>query len=528
MAQAFRQPCDEGVIRSTPTGDPRPPGVERWILATTILGSSMAFIDGSVVNVALPALQQDLKANVADLQWVVEAYALSLAALLLVGGALGDRYGRRKVYISGVTLFALTSAWCGLAPNVGQLIVARAIQGIGAALLVPGSLAIIGAYFGKAEQGHAIGTWSGFTAITTAMGPVLGGWLVEHNSWRAAFFVNLPLAFLVVVFALKFVPESRAGNETGRLDWVGALTAALGLGLITYGLLESGSQGLGHPALLASVALGLAVIGLFVVVEAKGQSPMIPLWLFRSPTFSGANLLTLLLYAALSGVLFFLPLNLIQVQGYSPAEAGAAFLPFVLIMSVLGQWSGGLVSSYGPRPPLVIGPTIAAVGFSLFALPSVGGSYWTTFFPATVVMGFGMAVTVAPLTTTVMTAVGADYVGVASGINNAMSRVGGLLAIALFGVAMLVAFNQSLDRRLTAIDLAPQVQQAVDEQRTRLAGVQIPAGVDSETGAKLRLGIDEAFTDGFRVVVLIASGLALASAAAAGLTIDGARPNAGE
>jgi EmrB/QacA subfamily drug resistance transporter len=523
MIHAVRQPCDEGIIRSLPATGPSIGGRGAWVLLTTILGSSLAFIDGTVVNVALPVLQSALGATVSELQWIVEAYALVLAALTLVGGALGDRYGRRSVFVAGVAVFALASMWCGLAPDVGQLIAARVIQGLGAALLVPGSLAIIGATFGEGERGRAIGTWSGFTSITTALGPLLGGWLVEHVSWRAAFFINPPIAVLIIVLAFLHVPESKAENSGGSLDWRGALTATLGLGAIVYGLLESSNLGLTHPAVIIALAAGVAFLAMFILLEARGRAPMLPLNIFRSRNFSGANLLTLLLYAALGAAMFFLSFDLIQVQGYSPTEAGAAFLPFIAIMSVLSRWSGGLVDRYGPKVPLVVGPAIAGIGFAALALPGIGGSYWTTFFPPLVALGLGMAIAVAPLTTVVMGSVGVTYAGIASGINNSVSRVAGLLAIAVFGIVILGAFSSSLDQRLSALNTPPQIRQSLDSQRLKLAGAETPAGLDPATESQIKLAIGEAYQDGFRLVMLLSGTLAVASAASAWLMIGGRR-----
>jgi len=492
------------------------------VLAATILGSSMVFIDGTVVNVALPALQASLNATVVDAQWVVEAYALFLAALLLAGGSLGDHFGRKRIYSIGVVLFALASVWCGLAPSINQLIIARAAQGIGGALLVPGSLAIISASFDEDTRGKAIGTWSGFTAITAAIGPVFGGWLIQNVSWRAIFFINVPLALIVLGLVYLHVPESR-DEESGRLDWIGAALATISLGTLTFGLIESSRLGFAHPAILAALVGGFVITILFLVYEARAANPMLPLQLFRSRNFSGANLLTLFLYTALSGALFFMPLNLIQVQGYTATAAGAALLPFVLIMFFLSRWSGGLVKHYGAKGPLVIGPVIAAGGFALFMWPGVepGKGFWTTFFPAVVVLGLGMAVSVAPLTTTVMSSVKQNRAGVASGINNAVSRTAGLLAIAVLGIVMLQTFNSQLDRRLGALDLPPGVRQAVDEQRTKLAGVEIPANLEAGQRQSLKDAVDESFVAGYRRVMLVSMLLALLSGASAWLLIDG-------
>jgi EmrB/QacA subfamily drug resistance transporter len=492
----------------------------KWILAATILGSSMVFIDGTVVNVALPALQTSLNANVIDVQWVVEAYALFLAALLLAGGSLGDHFGRKRIYIIGVSLFALASIWCGLAPNINHLIVARATQGVGGALLVPGSLAIISSSFKEEERGKAIGTWSGFTAITAAVGPVLGGWLIEHISWRAAFFINAPLAVIVLALVFLHVPESRDEDSRG-LDWLGAALATLSLGLIVFGLIESSRMGLSHPAIAGSLSAGIVMTVVFILIEARKDNPMLPLTLFRSRNFSGANLLTLFLYTALSGALFFLPLNLIQVQGYPPTAAGAALLPFILIMFLLSRWSGGLIKRYGAKLPLVIGPVIVAAGFLLFALPDVGGSYWRTFFPAVVVLGLGMATSVAPLTTTVMSSVKENRAGIASGINNAVSRTAGLMAVAVFGLVMLQGFNSQLDKRLSTIPIAPEARQKLQEQRVRLAAAELPPHLDPAMKEELERAIDQSFVSGFRRVAFVSAGLALLSAVSSWFLIDG-------
>jgi EmrB/QacA subfamily drug resistance transporter len=512
-------PCDEAVITSGKSGTECAKAVRRWTLAATILGSSMVFIDGTVVNVALPALQSKLNATVTDVQWVIEAYTLFLAALLLLGGSLGDHFGRKRIYAIGVMIFALASVWCGLTPTIQQLILARAAQGVGGALLVPGSLAMISATFPKADRGHAIGTWSGATAITTALGPVLGGWLIEHVSWRAVFFLNIPLAAVVLVLVFLVVPESRDEEEKGHLDFAGAALATLALGGIVFALVESSRLGFRSLLVLAMLIGGVVLGGVFVMVESRVRNPMMPLALFRARNFTGANLLTLFLYAALAGTLFFLPLNLIQVQGYSATAAGAASLPFILIMFGMSRWSGGLVEHYGSRLPLVVGPIVAGVGFLLFLRPGVKASYWTGFFPAVIVLGFGMAISVAPLTTTVMNSVRENRAGIASGINNAVSRTAGLLAIAVLGLIMFHAFNNSLDRSLNQLAVSPEVRKSLDDQRIKLAAAEIPSNVDEQTRATIKQVIDRSFVSGFRRVLLTGAGLAFLSSLTAWVII---------
>lgn len=522
MANIIRQPCDEGVIAAKPGAVPCAKSSGPWILAATILGSSMAFIDGTAVNVALPALQANLNATVTDVQWVVEAYALFLAALVLVGGSLGDHFGRRLIYSIGVSLFALASVWCGLAPNISQLIAARAVQGVGGALLIPGSLAIISVSFKSEDRGQAIGTWSGFTAITGAVGPVLGGWLIENVSWRAVFFINVPLAAIVLAIVFWHVPESRDEDVPAGLDWLGAFLATVSLGSIVYGLIESSSLGFSNPQVLTTLILGTLASPLFIYVEAKRKkNAMLPLSLFRSREFSGANLLTLLLYAAVSGALFFLPLNLIQVQGYTATSAGAALLPIILIMFLLSRWAGGLVTHYGAKLPLIAGPLIAALGLVLLMKPGSSGSYWTTFFPAIVILGLGMVITVSPLTTTVMNAVGKSWAGIASGINNAISRTAALIAIAALGLVMLQTFNSRLDQRLAKLRVSPDTQRTLDVQRIKLAGAAIPADLDPVVRSALRNAINDSFVSGFREVMLISATLAALSGCLGWLFIRG-------
>jgi len=515
MALAVRPPCDEALIRSTPLANPCARRAEPWVIAASVLGSSLAFIDGSAVNVALPVLQTDFGADVAGAQWVVEMYALFLAAFLLPGGALGDRFGRRRVFAAGIALFALASAWCGLASSIGQLVAARGLQGLGAAVLVPNSLALIGATIAPERKGRAVGTWSAFSALMMAAGPVLGGWLAQHASWRAVFYINVPLAAAVIAILYARVPESAGRRRGASIDALGTALIVLALGGIVFGLIESSNLGWAHPAVFGSLGAGVAALGAFLAVEARAAHPMLPLGLFRSRTFAGANLLTLFLYGALSGTLFFLPFNLLQVQGYSATAAGAAFLPFSALLFLLSRWSGGLADRIGIRPPLVAGPALAAAGMALFAFPGLGGPYWTTFFPAVAVLGLGMAVTVAPLTTSVLQAVDTENTGAASGVNNAVSRVAGLVVIALLGVLMVRIFTGSLDRRLADLPLPAGDGQEILAASTQLAALRMPSGMEPALEAAVRRAVAESFVDGYRAVMLICAALALAAAGSA-------------
>jgi EmrB/QacA subfamily drug resistance transporter len=515
----MKQPCDEAAIAAETSVTPCKAESRPWVLAATILGSSMAFIDSTVVNVALPALQSTLHATVIDVQWVVEAYGLFLSALILVGGALGDSIGRRATFLAGVAVFAIASAGCGLSSSITSLVIWRCIQGIGAAFLVPGSLAIISSSFEEESRGRAIGTWSGFTAITTALGPVLGGWLIEHASWHWVFFINIPLAAAVIAIAWWHVAESRSSTAR-KVDWLGALIATVGLTGLVYGFVESPMLGWSHPRVLGSLIAGFGSLILFVLLENWVALPMVPLRLFKSRSFSGANLLTLLLYAAV-GIFFFLfPMNLLQIQGYSATATGAAALPMILLMFFLSRWSGGLVAHYGSRTPLIIGPLIASAGFLLFALPSLGASYWTTFFPAFIVLGLGMAVSVAPLTTVVMGSVEQDRAGTASGINNAVARVAGVLAVAVLGVVMVEAFAHRLQQSLANSDIDPNILHDIQSNAVKLAGMGAPPHVDAKIAAIVRNAVVRAFVFGFRLIMLLCAGLAAASAGVASRMIS--------
>jgi EmrB/QacA subfamily drug resistance transporter len=445
MLGVSRSPCDAGIIRATPVvpvalSERR----KRLTLAATILGSSMAFIDGSVVNIALPAIQQALHADAVSTQWIVNGYLLLLGALVLVGGSAADLYGRRRIFLIGVALFTVASIACGLSPDIDALIAGRAVQGLGAALLTPASLAMLGATFGEHERSHAIGVWAGVAALTAAAGPVLGGWLVDHVSWRAIFLLNVPIAIAAAGLAILFACESR-DPKANRLDWKGAVAIAAGLAAITWGLGAIPASGFRDIAVLGALGVGTALLGTFLAIEANaGEHAMMPLSLFRSRDFCGTNALTLLLYFALGGVLYFLPFGLIRLGHYSATQAGAAFLPFALIMGFGSSFAGALSDRFGPRLSLTSGPVIAAGGLMWLASADFGGRYLTSVFPAICTIAVGMTITVAPLTSTVMASVGEARAGVASGVNNAVARVAGLLAVAALGAVLFAAFSRHL------------------------------------------------------------------------------------
>jgi EmrB/QacA subfamily drug resistance transporter len=405
------------------------------VLLATVLGSGMAFLDATVVNVALPRIGEDLDATLAGLQWTVNAYALTLAGLILVGGSLGDHFGRRRIFVTGAIWFAAASLLCAAAPTADALIAARAVQGVGAALLTPGSLAILEAVFVPDDRGSAIGAWSGLAGVSTAIGPFLGGWLVEAVSWRLIFVINLPLA-AVVVWASRAIPETSNPQVRGqRLDVAGAALAAFGLAGVTFALTEGDARGWTDPVVVALGVLGVAGLGAFVAVEARGSHPMIPLDIFRNRLFSAANAMTFIVYAALAGALFLLPIQLQQVAGYRPIEAGAALIPMTLVMLLLSSTAGRVAQRIGPRLPMGIGPIVAGAGLAMLVRVGPDASYVADVLPAVLVFGLGLATTVAPLNVTVLGAAGDERAGIASAINNAVARVAGLIAVAVVPLA---------------------------------------------------------------------------------------------
>ncbi|MBT3928524.1 MAG: MFS transporter [Rhodospirillaceae bacterium] len=489
------------------------------VLAATVTGSSLAIIDATAVNVALPAIQKGFDADITALQWVVESYALFLGALILIGGVLGDHLGRKRLFAIGVVIFAVASAWCGLAADIPQLIIARAVQGVGAALVVPGSLALLSAHFSEEQRGRAIGQWASFTTLAIALGPVLGGVLVDVASWRWVFFINLPLSVFLLIVLYAGVPESRDESAARKLDILGAILITLGLGGIVFGLLESSRLGFAESAVWAPLIAGIVLTGFFILRQKMAASPMMPLALFRSRAFSGANIMTFFLYGAMSGSLFFLPFNLMQVQGWSATLAGAALLPLILAIAIFSLGAGQVVARFGQRAPLVVGAGIAAIGFALLALPGADSAYWFGFFPGLAVIGLGLGIAVAPLTIVVMAAVAPNRAGLASGVNNSASRVAMLMAVAIFGVVMFEVYSANFETALQSVPLDPENRALIGARMVELAGMKIPAALDQHSADLVRGAVNDSFVAGFRVIALIAAGIALLSAFTAAVTI---------
>jgi EmrB/QacA subfamily drug resistance transporter len=500
--------------------------VGRWVLFSTILASAMAFIDASALNVALPALQAGLQASGAQLLWVANGYLLVLAALILVGGSLGDELGRKKVFMTGIGVFWLASLACGLAPTTDFLIGARVAEGVGGALMIPGSLAIISSYFGAGRRGQAIGTWSSVTTMVTIAGSVLGGLLSNAGLWRGVFLINLPLGIAALLVVYLKVPESRDEQASGKIDTLGALLAMLGLAGLTYGFISAPALGFGDLRVGGTLAGGAVALAAFVVVEARREGSgraMLPLSLFSSRTFGGTNLMTLFLYGALSVGSFFISLNLMQAQGYSLAIAGFTFLPSALLLTTLSRWSGKVADRYGARLPLIVGPLLVGLAFVVLARVGVTRGpmdYWTTYFPGIVLWGLGMGCTVAPLTSAVMGSVATHYSGTASGVNNAVSRTAGVLAIAVVGAVALFTFAGALQERTASINLSAAARVALQAETGRLGGAEVPAQVAAEDTGATKLAIRLAFVDAFRTVMAICAGLAWLSAAIAALLVE--------
>jgi EmrB/QacA subfamily drug resistance transporter len=459
----------------------------RWILTTTVLGSGLAFFDGTTTGIALPRIQAEFHASLAAVQWIASAYALALAALLLFAGALGDLKGRRRVYLAGIALFVLGSVLSALAASVGQLIAFQALQGVGAAFMIPGSLAIINTTFAPSERGHAIGLWAGYSGGIAASGPFLGGWLVEQFGWPAVWWVNVPLGLAAFLLAYKIVPESR--NEEARaIDWLGTLLIVAGLIGLAFGLIHIGTAGWLHPLSYGPLLAGLLALAAFGYVEARSAEPLVPLGMLGSPTVLGANLATFLIYFALSGMFLFLGLNLQQVQGLSPLHAGLATLPPILLITFLSGPAGTLADRRGARLPMILGPLLVAGGQLLLMLSGTRANYWTQILPGTVLSG------------------------AASGVNNAVSRLAALLAIAVCGLVLSLTFRGSLERRLVAIPLSAEQRAAITAQSVKAAAIELPTSLTGGLRTTTQEAVHGAFVDGFRRVVGLGALLCLLAA----------------
>lgn len=490
------------------------------ILAATIIAAGMVYLDGTVVTVALPRIQKDFGASISSLQWLIDIYILALTVPILVAGSLSDYYGRRKLFNIGLVGFTLASVACGASANLTQLIGARVLQGISGAIMLPGSLAILNATFPPAVRGKTMGTWSAFTPLTTAIGPLLGGWLVDNVSWRAAFYINLPLGLITLFLSLRYIPESKSETAPESQDWLGAGLITVGLGGLIFGLIEGPKRGWADLLVWVSFVASLGFFVAFFVAEAKAKHPLVPFALFKHRVFSGVTLVTFVLYFAMSGVFFFLTLNLQQIQDFSATTAGAAFMPIIILLFLISRWSGVFADRFGPRLPMIVGPVVIAAGFFLYMIPDAQANYWLTFLPATIVFGVGLGITVAPLTTVALGAVPTYLSGLASGVSNAASRVATMLAVAMLGFLMVIQFSASLERHTQPLPLAEQHRQVLEEEALKLGGAQAPAGLEAELARSVETAIDEAFVEAFRLMMGLCGALALASAAVSAKTIS--------
>lgn len=518
MAIFIEHPC-ERIPVAQPHARVHPAiGAGAWVLIAAVLGSAMPSIDGTAVNVILPLVQRDLHADARGVQWIVEGYALFLSALILVGGGLGDVYGRRRIFVIGTAMFGVSSIACAASTSMAELIGARCLQGLSAALLVPESLALISAQFDEGERGKAIGTWSAFSAMSTAVGPVLGGYLAQYLSWRWVFLINVPIAAAIIFLSVRHVDESRDPSAGKGVDVLGATLASAGLGGLTYVLIASQGR-TPSPSVITVGLLSLCTIAFFVYYEKRVPAPMMPLKFFRSRRFAGANAYTLLLYAGLGGSMFFIPFNLINVQHYSPTAAGAAMLPMILLLFLLSRYSGALQSRVGARVVLFCGALVAAAAFLLFAFTGHGRSYWTSFFPASVVLGLAAATFVAPLTATVMNSIETAHAGIASGINNAIARTAGLLALAVLGIVLTTVFYRSYDAAIVGVALSTQSRATLAHDRDLMVTGYLPKNVEATERQAIAATVQEAFLSGFRWTMIASALLACAAALTALLTL---------
>ena len=482
----------------------------KWIMVSAILASAMAFIDSTALNVVLPSLQQSLKANGADLFWILNAYLLMLASLILIGGAMGDKLGRKKMFMTGIFIFIAGSAACGFAPGVLLLVIFRMMQGVGGALMIPGSLSLISSSINEKERGKAIGTWSAITTVVTLGGPILGGALGDAGLWRFIFFINVPIGIIALVILWLKVDESKDDDKDTRLDFAGAIAIAFGLAAITFGFLRIPAIGLYNWKTYLSFAVGLILLAAFIFIENKSKHPMMPLNLFKNATFSGANLLTFFLYAGLGAGMLFLSLNLVQVQGYSQLQSGLTFLPFTILMISIARFAGSIADKHGPRLLLIIGPATAGFGLLLlsFVKQTAGpAAYFTTFFPGIMIFGLGMSFTVAPLTTAVMGAVSDHFSGTASGVNNAISRISSVFANAIFGALAVLFFSGDLQTQIKTLPVNQHQKQLIMAQAADLGNANVPSGFKVDEKQKIEKGFHSAFISAYSKILKISAAL---------------------
>jgi EmrB/QacA subfamily drug resistance transporter len=482
----------------------------KWIMASSIMASAMAFIDSTALNVVLPSLQKNLNASGTDLFWILNAYLLMLAALILIGGSLGDKLGRKKVFMVGIFIFIAGSAVCGFAPSVTLLVIFRMLQGIGGALMIPGSLSLISSSINPNERGKAIGTWSAFTTVVTMGGPVLGGAFGDAGLWRYIFFINIPIGIFALIILAKQVKEIKDEDTKQSLDLTGAVAIALGLAAITFGFLRIPAVGLSNWQVYLSLIAGVLLLAAFIIIEKKSKSPMMPLQLFTNLTFSGANLLTFFLYAGLGAGMLFLGLNMVQVQGYSQLQSGLTFLPFTVLMISIARFAGALADKHGPRLLLIAGPALAGLGLLIlsFVKQTAGPSaYWTTFFPGIIVFGAGMSFTVAPLTAAVMGSVSDHFSGTASGVNNALTRIANVFANAILGALAVLFFSGALQGELKNVKLGGQNKQAVIKQSVNLGNAKVPDNFTGQDKAAIEKAYKNSFISAYGDIMRISAGL---------------------
>lgn len=482
----------------------------KLILFATILASGMAFLDGTVVNIAIPAIQAKLHATLGDIQWVVNAYALILSALIMISGALGDKFGRKRIFLYGIGLFSVSSFLCGISQNITELIIFRGLQGVGAAMMVPGSLSIINASFEEKVRGSVIGLWSGFAGGLAAIGPFLGGFLVQIFGWSSIFFINVPLGILALFITLRFVPETK-NHEFRSIDYAGTVTIFLGLLGLTYALINQPTLGWQNPSVFAPFIGGIALLIAFIIIELKVKHPLVPLEIFHSNLVTGANLATLFLYFALSGVIFFLVLNLQQIQHFSPILAGIGLLPTILLITFLSGPAGSLADRIGPRIPMIVGPLIVGIGMSMFIIPTTHANYFFTFLPGLILFGLGMSLVIAPLTKSALS-VDTKFSGSASGVNNAVSRIAGLMAVALLGAIVLSLFGTKLVQAMKTSSLTTSEKQQILTQKGDLGGIAIPSTFSLQSQKIAKAAIENSFVYSFRWAMGINAFLAFLSA----------------